>query len=156
MEKCISERKSLSCSANQRRAGRHIDFDCFTLDKDTGYPWDAEIATLPIAGSFMAEFEFFHQASRTLILTDLIENFEPRKLNSFIMRWLTRLVGVQDPDGQMPRDMRLTFFKRRRQLQEAIKKMLAWNPERIILAHGRWYEKNGTAELHRAFRWILD
>ena len=34
------------------------------LDKDTGYPWDAEIATLPIAGSFMAEFEFFHQASR--------------------------------------------------------------------------------------------
>jgi hypothetical protein len=48
----------------RERAGRHIDFDCFTLDKDTGYPWDAEIATLPIAGSFMAEFEFFHQASR--------------------------------------------------------------------------------------------
>jgi len=57
---------------------------------------------------------------------------------------------VQDPDGQMPRDMRLTFFKRRRQLQEAIKKMLAWK------ADGRRYEKNGTAELHRAFRWILD
>jgi hypothetical protein len=63
---------------------------------------------------------------------------------------------VQNPDSQMPRDMRLTFFKRRRQLQEAIKKMIAWNPERIILAHGRWYEKNGTAEMHRAFRWILD
>jgi hypothetical protein len=34
--------------------------------------------------------------------------------------------------------------------------MIAWDPERIILAHGRWYERNGTAELKRAFRWLLD
>lgn len=33
---------------------------------------------------------------------------------------------------------------------------LGWNPERIILAHGRWYRRDGTAELRRAFRWLLD
>ncbi len=72
------------------------------------------------------------------------------------MRWLTRLGGVQDPDGQMPRDMRLTFAKRKPQLRAAIEKMIGWNPERIILAHGRWYERNGADELRRAFRWILE
>ncbi|MDN5753693.1 MAG: DUF4336 domain-containing protein [Nitrosospira sp.] len=139
----------------REQAGGRIDFDSLTLSSDSGYPWDAEIATLPIAGSYMTEVEFFHYASRTLILTDLIENFEPRKINSLIVRWLTRLGGVQDPDGQMPRDMRLTFSRQRPQLRAAIEKMIAWNPERIILAHGRWYEKNATAELRRAFRWLL-
>jgi hypothetical protein len=34
--------------------------------------------------------------------------------------------------------------------------MIGWNPERVVLAHGRWYEKNGAAELRRAFGWLLD
>lgn len=139
----------------EQAAGR-IDFDSFPLDAEGGYPWDAEIATLPVTGAYMTEVEFFHRASRTLILTDLIENFEPRKLDSILMRWLTRLGGVQDPDGQMPRDMRLTFSRRKPQLRSAIERMIAWNPERIILAHGRWYAKDGAAELRRAFRWVLD
>jgi hypothetical protein len=33
--------------------------------------------------------------------------------------------------------------------------MLEWQPERVILAHGRWYPENGVAELKRAFRWAL-
>jgi hypothetical protein len=139
----------------EQAAGR-IDFDYFMLDRDNGYPWNSDIATLPVTGSFMTEVEFFHLRSRTLILTDFIENFELHKLDSFFMRWLTRLGGVSDPDGQMPRDMRLSFAKQKPQLKAAIEKMLSWNPERIILAHGRWYERNGTDELRRAFRWVLD
>jgi hypothetical protein len=53
----------------------------------------------------------------------------------------------------MPRDMRLTFA--RLALQSAIETMIGWNPERVIIAHGRWYESNGAAELRRAFRWLL-
>jgi hypothetical protein len=40
-------------------------------------------------------------------------------------------------------------------LRAAIERMIAWNPERIILAHGRWYTCAGTHELRRAFRWLL-
>lgn len=137
----------------EQAAGR-IAFSCLTLDRAGGYPWDGWIAALPIAGSYMTEVEFFHRASRTLILTDLIENFEADKIRSRLMRWLTWLGGVQDPDGQMPRDMRLTF--NRATLRAAVETMLAWEPERIILAHGRWYERDGTKELRRAFRWLLD
>jgi hypothetical protein len=139
----------------KEQAGTRIDFASLPLDRRDGYPWDAEIATLPVMGSFMTEVVFFHRASRTLILTDLIENFEPRKLG-FVMRWLTRLGGVQDPDGAMPRDMRLTYAKHRNDLRIAVETMIDWNPERVILAHGRWYETGGTQELRRAFRWLLD
>ena len=72
------------------------------------------------------------------------------------MRTLTRLGSVQDPNGQMPRDMRLTFIGRRQELRAAIEKMIRWNPERVILSHGRWYEKDGVNELRRSFRWLLD
>lgn len=138
----------------REQARGRIDFDTATLDADRGYPWDDAIATLPIAGRYMTEVEFFHRVSRTLVLTDAIENFEPAKLHSCAMRWLTRLGGVQDPDGAMPRDMRLSFSRAR--LRAAVETMIAWNPERIILAHGRWYERDGAAELRRAFRWLLE
>jgi len=35
-----------------------------------------------------------------------------------------------------------------------LKQMLDWQPEKIILAHGRCYETGGTDELRRAFRWL--
>ncbi|MBS0532400.1 MAG: DUF4336 domain-containing protein [Proteobacteria bacterium] len=138
----------------REQAGHRIDFDCRPLDHDRGYAWDGEIATLPIEGSYMTEVVFFHRASRTLVLTDLIENFEPRKLNSFLMRWLTRFGGAQDPDGAMPRDMRISYPDKAG-LKAAVETMIGWNPERIVLAHGRWYDRDGGGELRRAFRWLL-
>ncbi len=140
----------------QRQAGARLDFAWQPLERDRGYPWDDRIATLPVSGGFMTEVELFHRPSRTLVLTDLIENFETGKLETHAMRFWTRLGGVRDPDGGMPRDMRWSFAKHRRELKAAILRMIDWNPERIILAHGRWYDANGRAELRRAFRWILD
>ena len=96
----------------REQAKGRIDFPAADLAGTGEHPWDGEIATLPIEGSYMTEVEFFHRASKTLILTDLIENFEPAKLSGFFMRFLTWAGGVQDPDGQMPRDMRFTFSRR--------------------------------------------
>lgn len=130
-----------------------IDFPASELDGGAGYPWDDEIATLPVVGAYMTEFVFFHRATRTLVLTDLIENFEPKRLGP-IMRLVTRLASVLDPDGQMPRDMRVSFRNHRPALRSAVEQMIAWRPERVVLAHGRWYDADGTAELERAFRWV--
>ena len=126
------------------------------LDREAGYPWDEAIATLPVAGSYMTEVAFFHRASRTLVLADLIENFEPHKLGSFALRWLVKLGGVAAPDGQTPRDLRTTFARQRPAMKAAVERMIAWNPERVIIAHGRWFETAGAAELRRSFRWLLD
>jgi hypothetical protein len=101
----------------------------------------------------MTEFDFLHRRTRTLVLADLIENFEPAKLSSRWQRWLTQLAGA---DGEMPRDMRVTFRKHRDELRAAVETMIGWHPERIILAHGRWFTEHGEQELRRAFRWLLD
>jgi hypothetical protein len=135
------------------QAGGRIAFPGSALEARAGYPWDDAISTLPIAGRFMTEVVFFHRASRTLVLTDLIENFEAEKLASPWLRWLIRFGGVLAPDGQMPRDMRLTYSKP--MLRAAVETMLGWDPERVIIAHGKWLEHDGARELRRAFRWLL-
>ena len=69
------------------------------------------------------------------------------------MMWIG---GVTPPHGGLPRDLRLTFtWRHRRDLRAAVETMLSWNPERIIIAHGRWHETNGAAELQQAFAWLL-
>lgn len=140
----------------REQAGDRLDFDTRELHDTSGYPWDAEVATLPVRGSFMTEVEFFHYGSRTLVLTDLIENFEPHKVPGMLMRLFVRLGGVSDPNGQMPRDMRATFLRPAGALRRAVETMIEWQPERIVIAHGRWYPSGGTTELRRAFRWLLD
>lgn len=138
----------------REQAGARIDFACSTIDGDRGFPWDDTVATLPVAGRYMTEVVFFHRPSRTLILTDLIENFEASKMPSWWMRLLTRLGGVRDPDGSMPRDMRATY-RDHAALKAAVETMIGWNPERVLLAHGRWYPRDGANELRRAFQWLL-
>lgn len=139
------------------RAAKHgLDL---RFDHDLGpvaeAPWAGQIDQMIVEGSPVhREAVFFHRASKTLILTDLIENFEPGKM-AWWMRPLLRLAGIADPDGAMPRDMRATFRKGRAELRRAVETMIGWEPERVILAHGRWYAHDGAAELKRAFRFVL-
>ena len=138
----------------REQARGRIDFPAHELSAAGGYPWDGVIATLPVRGSFMTEVDFFHRPSRTLVLTDLIENFEAGRLG-LGARLLAWLGGVLDPDGAMPRDMRFTFSRNKAEVKAAVETMIGWQPERIVLAHGRWYDKDAVAELRRAFRWLL-
>lgn len=118
-------------------------------------PWQGQIDQMIVEGSKIhREAVFFHRGSKTLILTDLIENFEPDRV-VWWMRPLIWLMGIGDPDGQMPRDMRMTFRPRKGLLKASVEQMIIWGPERIILAHGRWYETGGVRELRRAFRFVL-
>jgi len=137
------------------RIRRRMEFPFRMLSDGGAYPWDGEITTCAVGANFFAEVEFFHRRSRTLVLTDLIENFEEHKLASPSMRLLAKVGGVLDPNGSMPKDMRVSFRKRRSELRAAIEMMISWHPERIIIAHGRWYEQEGAKELQRAFRWLL-
>jgi hypothetical protein len=139
----------------ERRAGQRITFPHQTLERPQGHPWDESIATLLVTGSFMTEAVFFHRPSRTLVLADLIENFELHKTESLWHRWLIKAGGVAAPNGQMPRDMRLTFATHKDHLRAAVETMIGWHPARVIFAHGQWFENDGTSRLRQAFRWIL-
>ncbi len=117
-------------------------------------PWAGQIDQLIVRGSKThREAVFFHRASDTLILTDLIEAFETEKLPVW-MRPVVWITGIDDSDGKMPPDMQWTF-RDKTALAEDLERMIGWGPERVILAHGRWYDSNGVAELERAFRRVL-
>lgn len=117
--------------------------------------WQGAFEQVVVSGDVLTEVDFFHRASRSAILTDLIENFEPARVRSRFWRWMMRWSGAADPDGKAPIDMRATFRRHRAAVRAAAETMTGWAPERVILAHGRWYDRDGAAELRRAFRWAL-
>lgn len=117
--------------------------------------WAEEIEQIIVRGSKgHIEVVFFHKPSKTLILTDLIENFEPQKI-SWAFRLLAKFAGNLDPDGKAPIDMRLSFLFGKKKLKQAVEQMLTWQPEKVILSHGRWYETDAIGQLKRSFRWVL-
>jgi hypothetical protein len=56
-----------------RKREKCISFEACSLDRRDVYPWNSELATISISGSYMTEVIFFSDASRSLILTALIE-----------------------------------------------------------------------------------
>nr|WP_294554060.1 DUF4336 domain-containing protein [uncultured Rhodopila sp.] len=136
------------------RARRPVVLD-ETLGNAAPDAWEGAFDQFLVPGSLLTEVDFLHRATRTLIITDLIENFEPQRVRNPVLRWLIRVTGAAEPDGKAPIDMQLSFFRHRREVRKAVERMLARAPERIIVSHGRCYEANGAAELRRAFRWIV-
>jgi len=137
------------------RAKDRLPADAGELDDALPSPWGGEIELILVRGGYMTEAEFHHVPSRTLVLTDLIENFEPAKTTCWRIKLLMKLGGVMDPGGSTPYDLRATFFGRRDHLRRAVHTMLAWSPRRVLLAHGRCYLDDAESELKRALKWML-
>jgi hypothetical protein len=102
---------------------------------------------------FLDEVVFFHQESRSLIVADLIENFEVERLDP-AMAVVMRVLGATHPDGKANLSFRMTFAGRHELARASLTRLTAWAPERVILAHGRCYPTHGAAELRRSFRWL--
>ena len=144
-----------SPGVRERAASQNVEVR-FTDDLGGEAPpaWADDIDQTVFRGSRMLEeVVFHHRASRTLILADLIENFERDRLSP-VYRAFARFAGALHPDGKAPLDLRLGYLGRKKKAREALRTVLGWDPERVIVAHGRCYEANGTAEVKRAFRWL--
>lgn len=135
-----------------RKAEVRLDHD-LTGSDPSPWPRDVEQDLVP-GGAGFAEVALFHEASRTLVLTDLVVNLEAEKV-PFLVRPLARLLGVVAPNGKGPAYLRLIVRRRRREAAFAVSRLLAKNPERVIFAHGRWFDQDGTAALRRSMRWLL-
>jgi hypothetical protein len=142
----------LSRRAQVRNEGVRLDRD---LTEAPPQEWAGafEQTVIP-GGAGFREVAFFHRPSRTLILTDLIQNLEPQKL-PFGTRLFAKATGVQAPDGKAPAYLRLVIRLRRRAARRAVSHLIARAPQRVIFSHGKWFDRDGTEQLRRAFRWLL-
>jgi hypothetical protein len=124
------------------------------LSAESPPEWRDEIDQVPVPGnSFMTEVIFFHRPSRTCLTGDLIQKHAEGDKNVWL-RWFLKLSGVLGENGGTPLDGRWTFF-RRAPAREAIERVLAWAPERLVIAHGACSSANGADVMRRAFRWLL-
>lgn len=104
--------------------------------------------------SVLEEVVFFHKPSRTLILADLIENFEEKRLHGWLNRVVYGVIGVMAPHGRAPADLRATFRGRHDRLRPVVDWMIASDPEQVVIAHGQWFRTNGAAVIREAFSWV--
>lgn len=142
----------LRSRAQVKKVGLRIDRD---LETTPSAEWADEIEQVIVPGGFgFAEVDFFHRASRTLVLTDLVLNLEPAKLPP-LARQLARLIGATAPDGKAPIYLRLVIGLKREPATRAAVQMIAWQPQRVIFTHGRWFDQDGTAALKRSLAWLL-
>lgn len=131
-----------------------IEFDA-ELSACPDDEWCKEIDQIIFQGSpAMEEVVFYHKLSKTLVLTDLIENFDPQTLNWW-RRGLARFVGILHPRGKMPLDWRLTFqFGGKDKAQASFRRILDWDVENVVLSHGLCVFGYGSEFVRKSFSWL--
>ena len=130
---------------------RDLRFDA-VLGDEAPPAWADELDQLLIRGiPRFNEVVFHHRASRTLILTDLLFNIQEE--SPFSLRAVTRIAGVYGRPSMAP-DMRRFQIKDRPAFAHSIERLLAWDVERIVLAHGRVIAGDGRQALREAFAWL--
>jgi Domain of unknown function (DUF4336) len=135
----------------RRARARHLDVE-FTRDLDAIAPeeWRSEVDQLLFPGGYFKEFVFFHKSSSTLILTDTIINLELGKISE-PWRTAAKLTGMYHPYGQIFFGMRLPLLFQRRKAKAAIEKIHSWQPQRIVLSHGRCFDADADEVIPRVF-----
>jgi len=116
-------------------------------------PWSGEIDRVVFTGSrAFDEHVFFHRASRTAILTDLIANVRLDD-QSTLGRLVAHIEGVAHPNGRTPFLYRLGMRDKAAGAR-AVAAILGWGATQAIISHGEWFREDATQELRKRFAWL--
>lgn len=111
--------------------------------------WGQELEVLRIEGApAFSEHVFFHRPSRTLIVADLIMNFE--EVASPWARLLVRAGIGADHNPGTSRRLKLAI-KDRPAFRASIAAMLKWDFDRVVVGHGSPLTQDAKARVVRLF-----
>jgi hypothetical protein len=121
------------------------------LDAPLPHDLAEAVTVLPIEGApALEEYAFFHEDSRTLIVTDLVFNMvRPRGI---LPRVVLTLVGCRGRLAQS-RALRL-FVKDRPAASASVERLLSLPFETLIVAHGEIVRSEARAKLAGALAWL--
>ncbi len=122
------------------------------LGDEAPEPWRGQVDQVFFRGRpYENEVTFFHRASRTLVLCDLAFNFGPRTATpTKLLMKLIRSYGHLAPSTLDP-----WLIRDRAAARESLERILAWDFDRIIVAHGDVLESGGHDTLRRGYAWLL-
>jgi len=114
--------------------------------------WRGQVDQVFFAGRpYENEVVFFHRASRTLITCDLAFNFGPTAATP--TRVLMRLIRSYGRLG--PTKLDPLLIRDRRAARESLERILAWDFDRVVVAHGDVQESGGREILRKGYAWLL-
>jgi len=123
------------------------------LGEEPDSAWAADIDQVIFRGSLaMEEVVFFHRSSRTAIICDLIQRHPEATMTGW-KGMLMRLDSLVGERGSTPREWRASFI-RRSKARAARQKVLGWNPERLLIAHGDCAQANAKTIIDKSLSWI--
>lgn len=134
--------------------GRHAEIAWDRdLDDIPAPEWSGEIEQVVVRGNRMAtEVVFFHVRSRTVIFTDLLQQFDHGWFTGW-RAWVARLDRLTATAPTVPNKFRIAF-RDRNAARAAVERILAWPAERVLMAHGTPVREDGRAVIARAFGWL--
>ena len=123
-----------------------------TLTDTPQKEWAKEIDQVIIWGHpWVQEVAFFHKKSKTLILADMLEYATKEcGLGLRIFSWIFGMYNKATP----PTDFKFTF-KDKEAGRKSIEKILKWDFNQIIIAHGPFIETNSKEVFRQAFQWLF-
>ena len=143
--------RGLSARRQVRAAGIRIDRE---LGDVTPEEWAADLEVVAVDAPMFSEIELFDKRSRTLVLTDLVQNLDPDHLST-ANEQAANLLGISRPDGKAPVYLRLLLRLGGRSVRAAAERLLSLAPERVMFAHGDWFRTDGTERLRQSLRWLV-
>lgn len=137
-------------------AGKRKDLTVATELGDTPHPaWASEIDQVVMRGNLITtEVVFHHAPSRTVLFTDLIQHFPPDWFTGW-RRVVARLDRMTAPRATVPRKFRVAF-RDRVAARRGLERVLEWEPENLVMAHGAPVEGGGAEAVRHAFEWLTE
>lgn len=115
--------------------------------------WASDMDQVIVRGNLITtEVVFFHRPSRTVIFTDLIQNFAP----GWFTGWravVAKLDRMTAPLPEVPQKFRNAFVNRAA-ARQSIRRILEWPVDKVVMAHAPLVKSDGRAFIPRAFRWL--
>ena len=148
--KLFSEAQTYICPGVERKQPE-LDFDWFLGDKAPG-AWSDEIEQVLVRGTrIICEVAFFHRPSRTLVLTDLVENFGDRTESvSWLLKFWFKYVFRMWNKAKPAPEYRMGW-KDKPAAARSLERILDWDFERVVLSHGDLIDTNAKAIVREAW-----
>jgi hypothetical protein len=113
-----------------------------------------ELAHVTIGNRIMREIVLLHRATNTVVATDLVENFhdETPTVDRIMRAWI-KLFGMWNKPRPAPE---LRWFTRdRAAARRALEQILAWDFDRMVIAHGEIFECGAKNAIREAWQFVL-
>jgi hypothetical protein len=121
-----------------------------TLEQAASAPWAQELSPVHIDGCMLDETVFVHRATRTVVSSDLTENFATSP------HWLTRMYlkasGIHGKIG-WGRFLRVVY-RDRAAARRSVDSLLAMEFDRVVIAHGDIIPTGGKDAVRSTFEFL--